>query len=89
MQLGDGNYPYDIIVGRSDSPLAKIFRQNNYEIRVGTRQGYSLARKPFNAVEDKAPSRNYFDEYFYEDSAIFSSSPLCVSEISSGIFKYF
>ena len=88
LALGDGNYPYEIIVGQSDSPLARIFRQNGYDIRVGTRQGYSLARTAMRANKGATKSNSYFQEYYYDDSAIFSSSPVCVSEIASGVFRY-
>ena len=88
LALGDGNYPYEIIVGQSDSPLAKIFRQNGYDIRVGTRQGYSLARTAMRANKGATKSDSFFQEYYYDDTAIFSSSPVCVSEIASGVFGY-
>ena len=33
-------------------------------------------------------SDSFFQEYYYDDTAIFSSSPVCVSEIASGVFGY-
>ena len=85
--LGDGSYPYGIIIGQFDSPLAKIFRQNGYYILVGTRQGYGLSSKSLKKSYGKI-KKNFFNEYYYENLQIFSSSPFCIGQVSSGVFKY-
>jgi hypothetical protein len=82
MGLGSDDYDYGMITGLYDSPISTLFRNNDYSIITGTRQGYGIAAK------NGAAGGDYVDKYFYDNQERFSVSPICLNLPRNGIFSY-